>query len=134
MPLADVTDYVNQAQIDKFTRWTLERNPRSVAILGLSYKVDTVVTTESLGTQLMSRLPDNIEVQVHGAEVDRSRLANADVTVLATAWPSYRELRPSDFRPGSRLIDVWGVLDERRFQGWDLLVPGKSRLQGGMDA
>ena len=139
MPLSHATDQVNEQQLAKFAQLIMDCNPEQIAILGLSYKVDTPVTDESVATRLIpllstiTRRPINLHDPeaislIGGDQWDTPQRAcqDADVILIATAWPQYRDIRPEWIKPSALILDLWNVLDGRDdFRTYRRWVPGK---------
>lgn len=101
-------------------------NPK-FAVLGLSYKENTHSTKNSPSLALLKYLKD-FEVAVHDPVVSANVLPNldlrqveepvetcdgADVLIIMTPWPIYRNLKPSDLLKSMRtkmIIDPYRVL------------------------
>jgi len=133
--LAEATDAVNVAQIDRLSRVVQSRlkTGDAVGILGLAYKPDTGVIEESPGVAL-ARLLGNAgyEVRVYdpvateaaldvlgglaqGSSSAAELLAKSDVTVVATPWPEFAELPIGELDRDGRptvVIDCWRLLPE----------------------
>ena len=107
----------------------LKANPAAkIAVLGLAYKENTHSTKNSPSLALLEHLR-GISVNVHdpvvpasvapwtvGAADPLAAAAGADVLVIATPWPQYRELRPADLAramKGRAVLDPYRVLDGR---------------------
>src|SRR5262249_18490312 len=105
----------------------LAKNPVArIAVLGLAYKENTHSTKNSPALALLDRLRGH-DVRVHDPVVPASAapqargcgdalscISGADVLVLATPWPEYRELRIKDLArlmAGRVLIDPFRLLD-----------------------
>lgn len=139
MPLARATDEINRRQTDRLTKYIprVDGEPSkvkacNVAILGLAYKTDTAITEESAGMSLFGRLKELrvVDLFVHDpaaapSEGWRVKIREADVVYITTPWPEYRTLAPEDFKPTAKIIDCWGILNEKRFAGRDLVVIGR---------
>lgn len=147
--LAEATQALNQHQIDRIAG-IIDRHVgtgRRVAVLGLSYKPDTGVVEESQGLMLADHLARNrCEVLVYdpqampaaidalGTRVVASVSADAcvgeaDVVVIATAWPQFRTLSVDALRrPVGQtvtVIDLWRILPAERYAGVaDIIYPG----------
>jgi UDPglucose 6-dehydrogenase len=108
----------------------LKTNPRAcIAVLGLAYKENTHSTKNSPALALLARLQGR-ELHVHdpvvpaeivpfaiGCSDPLNCAEGADVLVLATPWPQFRELRIADFArvmPGRVLIDPFVCSAARR--------------------
>jgi UDPglucose 6-dehydrogenase len=133
--LAEATDAVNVAQIDRLARVVQSRlkTGDAVGILGLAYKPETGVIEESPGVAL-ARLLGNAgyEVRVYdpvateaaldvlgglaqGSSSAAELLAKSDVTVVATPWPEFAELPIGELDRDGRptvVIDCWRLLPE----------------------
>ncbi len=98
----------------------------TIAVLGLAYKENTHSTKNSPSLALLERLRGRV-VKVHDpvvpatvvpwakGEAEPLAAANgADILVIATPWPQYRELRPADLArvmKGRTVLDPYRVLD-----------------------
>ncbi len=126
---------VNQAQplaaVSLAKRMIGEIRGRRVAVLGLAFKGNTDDIRESSAISLVNYLiGEGAEVTVYDpAAMDNSRrvldskvkfagdpeecLRGAECCILATAWPEFSKLGPSDFRSMARpvVVDGRGVLD-----------------------
>ncbi|KAA0676217.1 UDP-glucose/GDP-mannose dehydrogenase family protein [Roseomonas genomospecies 6] len=129
--IAEATDRINDRQVDRVIALTTRHvRPRGkVAVLGLSYKPDTMVVEESQGVkiaQALHRLGYDVVAYDPMADV-RSVLATeaapaasmaecvdgADAIVISTPWPEFRGLRPALCADGQRVVvvDCWRQLD-----------------------
>jgi UDPglucose 6-dehydrogenase len=98
----------------------------TIAVLGLAYKENTHSTKNSPSLALLEHLRGR-RVKVHdpvvsaavapwteGAADPLTAASGADVLVIATPWPQYRELRPADIAcvmKGRAVLDPYRVLD-----------------------
>ena len=149
--MAMAADQTNRLQAARLCAKIRERLPHggTVAIVGLSYKPDTPVIDESQGMMLARCLAQTHEVFAYDPQAmpNAARLLPevtytpdlascvffADVTVICTPWPEFRNLVPSMFRLTSPvigmpvLIDCWRlILDPEKFAGAvDYQVLGK---------
>jgi len=98
----------------------------TIAVLGLAYKENTHSTKNSPSLALLEHLR-GLTVKVHdpvvsatvapwteGAADPLAAASGADVLVIATPWPQYRELRPADLAramQGRTILDPYRVLD-----------------------
>jgi UDPglucose 6-dehydrogenase len=105
----------------------LAANPgAAIAVLGLAYKENTDSTKNSPSLAFLEHLR-GMAVKVHdpvvsaavapwtiGASDPLAAADGADVLVIATPWPQYRELRPADLArvmKGRTVLDPYRVLD-----------------------
>jgi UDPglucose 6-dehydrogenase len=105
----------------------LKANPSTkIAVLGLAYKENTHSTKNSPSLALLEHLR-GMSVKVHdpvvsaavapwttGAADPLAAAAGADVLVIATPWPQYRDLKPADLARvmrGRAVLDPYRVLD-----------------------
>jgi UDPglucose 6-dehydrogenase len=136
--IAEATDRVNRRQHERLARRVLDHLPRNgaIAILGLSYKPGTAVVEESTGIGLATLLADkgHSATVYDPAGLDASRrilgdrvryassvehsVAEADVVIVATAWPEFSALGEILAAAGRRptVFDCWrmfkpGALD-----------------------
>jgi UDPglucose 6-dehydrogenase len=100
----------------------------AIAVLGLAYKENTHSTKNSPSLALLEHLR-GMPVKVHdpvvpasvvpwatGAADPVAAATGADVLVIATPWPHYRELKPADLArvmKGRTVLDPYRVLDGR---------------------
>jgi UDPglucose 6-dehydrogenase len=98
----------------------------TIAVLGLAYKENTHSTKNSPSLVFLEHLrgrsvtvhdpvvPASVAPWTKGAPDPLSAATGADVLVIATPWPQYRELRPADLAgvmKGKTLLDPYRVLD-----------------------
>jgi UDPglucose 6-dehydrogenase len=131
--IPEATDAINRRQLTRMVelvRSLLRRG--TVGVLGLSYKPATAVIEASPGVAIASALADagyrvmvsdpealGPATAVLGSRVEPATAeecaAAADVLIIATAWPCFRDL-PRELlrRPGRRLpvIDCWRMFPE----------------------
>jgi UDPglucose 6-dehydrogenase len=105
----------------------LKANPAAkIAVLGLAYKENTHSTKNSPSLALLEHLR-GMSVKVHdpvvsaavapwttGAADPLAAAEGADVLVIATPWPQYRDLKPADLARvmrGRAVLDPYRVLD-----------------------
>ena len=155
--LADATDRVNRQQPARIVGLVRRRLATgTVGILGLSYKPNTSVVEESQGVEIaklltaqgyrvvvfdpqateaaMSELGDQVE-----AAADVTACASAaDVLVVATPWPSFRDLplvalqRPHGKRVA--IIDCWRLLPAAEVDAVvDLIYPGRAWAEADVE-
>jgi UDPglucose 6-dehydrogenase len=117
---------------DKVRDLLLDVSEPVVTVLGLTYKpgtstlrrsaaIDLCAWLQRQGVQvrahdpMVTTLPADLRMPVHLCRTPREALAGADVAIVATAWPQYRDLAPEEFlhsmrRP--RVVDeTWFVAD-----------------------
>jgi UDPglucose 6-dehydrogenase len=137
--LAEATDQLNRRQVPRLAEIILARLPKNgtVGILGLSYKPHTEVIEESQGVDLARHL---LETGVRVTVYDPAAMENtkrqlgakaiyagsaaecagqADVLLITTAWPEFKNLKPTDLKQGGQqpaVIDCWRVLPAGMFE------------------
>ena len=108
---------------------SLAAHPGStIAVLGLAYKENTHSTKNSPALVLLEHLrgaavrvhdpvvPASVAPWTTGAADPLAAATGADIVVIATPWPQYRELRPADLAAvmkGRIVLDPYRVLDGR---------------------
>lgn len=137
-------DIINTVQRQHIAEWViaqlLERQGSQVAILGASFKADTDDTRESpsialahalISAGLRVRIADPVVVASCGADsrlefvrTAEEAMREADVTLVATAWPEYRHLNPEALLPTVRrplIVDTRHCLDSENWRNasWD---------------
>ena len=136
--IAEATDRINRYQIERLAGVVRRHlsHGGSVGILGLAYKPDTGVIEESQGVALAKLLANEgcrvivydpmalASVQatlgnlVTAAASAEDCAKQADILVITTAWPAFRDLPVAALtRRGKRLsvIDCWRILDKDRY-------------------
>src|SRR6188472_1507167 len=131
--VAEATDRINNYQVDRLTGLVSKfaRAGTRIALLGLSYKPQTPVVEESHSVKLANRLADaGYIVTVHdplaqdaalavlgdkvvGASSLESAVRDADLLIVGTGWPEYKEIDPAwAKRDGQRMtvLDLWRTL------------------------
>src|SRR5579883_2271736 len=134
--LARATDAINRYQIDRLAAAVTSRVSRGarVAVLGMSYKPDTVVIEESQGVMLAQRLHgDGYRVTIHdplsgtaAAQVlpqgvgqagsAEEAIRDADIAVIVTPWPQYAQLHGPTGR-SIPVIDCWRIVPTQDSNG-----------------
>lgn len=145
--LAEATDAVNRLQVQRLFERVKARVPEGgrVTILGLSYKPDTGVIDESQGVALAACLlkagyrvsawdPQALDAaraalghNLGGAASLQEAVTGADMTVVTTAWPEFRDLAPTAYvRSGGRMavLDCWRILPSAVAEVADLIHLG----------
>jgi UDPglucose 6-dehydrogenase len=149
--VAEATDRINNYQVDRLTALVSKfaRSGTRIALLGLSYKPLTPVVEESHSVKLAARLADaGYIVTVHdplaqdaaiavlgdkvvGASSLESAVRDADLLIVGTGWPEYKEIDPTWVkRNGERLtiLDLWRTLPADKFEPVaDVLYLGSGR-------
>ena len=154
--LAEATDQINRYQVERIAA-SVKRHAHGnavVGILGLSYKPDTSVIEESQGVALATSLTDSgysvvvydplalgsaravLGGTVRAADSAKACVRTADVVVITTPWPEFRDLSPRFFdRKGVKpvIVDCWRILPSDRFLSVaEVVYPGRwdTRLAG----
>jgi UDPglucose 6-dehydrogenase len=150
--VAVATDQINNYQIERLTSLVSKftKAGTRIAILGMSYKPHTPVVEESHSVKLAGALADKgYIVTVHdplaqeaalnvlgeralGAASLESAVRDADLLIVATGWPEYKEidLKWCERKDGQRLtvLDLWRTLPTDRFgERCDLIYLGYGR-------
>lgn len=131
--LAEATDRINDYQIDRLEEKAkrLLAGKKHVGILGLSYKPDTPVIEESQGIALATRLADGgLTVTVYDPAALENAMVElkdkviavgsaedcikgADLVIVMTAWPQFKDIPSAAFSRSSErisVLDCWRVL------------------------
>jgi len=127
--LAEATDRFNRSQVAWIGEIVKQNysGRKPIAILGLTYKPGTDVVEESFGLLLAQRLADdgravvvfdpkadarhaltNCEA-IRKAATSEECIGGAELVVLATPWPQFRELRAEKWAQKT-ILDCWGAL------------------------
>lgn len=146
MPLARVTDEINDHQvsrvIDKVLRFLPENG--KAAVLGLTYKPNTNYVDQSQALDIAKTLvekgvsvivydPEGMENakkvlgdKVVFAKSTKECISEADVIIIATQWPEFKDIQPKDLKKqnGEKvLIDCWRILNPNTFKGVVKYIP-----------
>ncbi|MCW5734344.1 MAG: nucleotide sugar dehydrogenase [Enhydrobacter sp.] len=149
--VAEATDRINNYQVDRLTALVSKfaKSGTRIALLGLSYKPQTPVVEESHSVKLAARLADaGYIVTVHdplaqdaalavlgdkvvGASSLESAVRDADLLIVGTGWPEYKNIDPTwATRDGEKLtiLDLWRTLPAATFEPLaDVLYLGSGR-------
>ena len=151
--LAETTDAINRVQIERVLSAVENHFPGSgaIGILGLSYKPETSVITESQAVFLIERLlergrqvvaydpkalPDvqrALRRTFDAAPSAAACVRAASLVVVMTPWAEFRDLDEDAFvRPGKRLtvIDCWRILPSAISRVADVVYPGQGAPDG----
>ncbi|HET7849745.1 MAG TPA: nucleotide sugar dehydrogenase [Pseudolabrys sp.] len=145
--LPEATDAINKRQVERVTALVRSLLPGgTVGVLGLSYKPHTGVIEESQAVAIASQLAAaDYRVIAHdpqagdaarsvlGSKVEiagdaESCVRNADLLIVATPWPAFREIpRAALRRANGRLtiIDCWRVLPAQFADDADVFYLGR---------
>ena len=144
--LAEATDRINKYQVERILGMIQGLLPsgKTVGILGLSYKPQTGVAEESQSVFLTTALLDHgYEVAVHDPMAlsaalkmigkDRVKPFDApeacakvaDLLVVATQWPQFRDLSPEVLKPEAIILDLWRTLPIERFSSHRVIYLGR---------
>lgn len=154
--LAEATHNLNTHQVDRLAghvERALAPGEGIVSILGLSYKPGTPVVEQAVGTLLAAHLAELgykvivydplaadaarkvLGDRVEFAESAAACIADADVVVVATAWPEFASLPGGSLRRAGasvRVIDCWRQVDiESLGVEVEILRPGQQRQRSG---
>jgi UDPglucose 6-dehydrogenase len=142
MPIASATDQVNIQTTERLGKLLTAKNPKVVAILGLTYKPYTPVTEESQAVKLLDWLSQlgTLVVFTHDpfakynhplairCPTIQETIKNADSVLIATAWGEYRSLQPDWFQSNTRIVDCWSVLSDQfrqtKYRNLDIVTLG----------
>jgi UDPglucose 6-dehydrogenase len=140
--LAVTTDDVNRHQIERavelIEKSTGSVKGKAIAILGLTYKVNTDVIEESAAIKIVNSLVQKgAKVAVYDpAGMNNARkvlgekgisytasaiecLKDAEFCLLATPWDEFKQLTPADFTGAmkkARLLDCWRLYNRPEFK------------------
>ena len=148
--LLATTDRLNRSLAERILKQLKARVPRevTVAILGLSYKPSSHVIEESQaimmakaflehGSRVLAYDPlageaANLELGGRVLILDSARdcLRDADVVLVATPDPEFKQLAPRDFQADGRtviVVDFWRILSDRlsNADGIDYIAYGR---------
>ena len=140
--LAEATDTENRHQNERILSVVSQKigdvRGKKIAILGLTYKPDTDVVEESAAVKIADALTQQgAEPAIYDpAGMDNARrvldrpgisymnsarecLKDAELCILATPWPEFKNLKPEDFIASMRrpvLLDCWRMYDKSEFK------------------
>jgi UDPglucose 6-dehydrogenase len=143
--MASATDAVNQRHNDRYAqkaKQIIGSGDHKVAILGISYKPYTGLTEESAALKIIKELTVGGEcrcdIRVYdpmakyegvGKQVDivEEALKEADLAIICTPWPEFRNISTSTFKTlmaKPNVLDCWGVYDIMKMKGVKLYTLG----------
>ncbi|OOH84025.1 UDP-glucose dehydrogenase family protein [Leptospirillum ferriphilum] len=144
--LAEATDKINKYQVSRIMGMIEAVLPvgKKVGILGLSYKPQTGVAEESQSVFLAASLRDhgysvalydplalpNVLKMIgsdrfHTCDSPGACAKEADLLIVATPWPEFKELSSDSLKAGSVIIDLWRTLPRELFAAHRILYLGK---------
>lgn len=146
MPLAKVTDEINDHQIGRVVEKVLSYLPEKgkVAVLGLTYKPDTNFVEPSQALEIAKNLAEKgISVNVYdpagmenakkilGSKVvfalsSKECILKADVILIATQWSEFENIQPADLKSQNGevvIIDCWRILNPDDFKDIAKYIP-----------
>lgn len=137
--LAKANDLVNEDMVDQIVKKVekigVNKNCK-IAILGLAYKPDTDVAEESSGVKIanllsrksakvcvwdpkaMAKARELLSLKILFARSLRDCLAKSDIIIIATPWPEFKGIKPSDLAVSGKrpfLLDCWRLLDRLQY-------------------
>lgn len=138
-PLATNTHKINSQLAKQLAARISAKIPRGgkVAILGLSYKKDTDVAEQSAGVKIanllsqkavrvyvwdpkaMTNAKNLLSPKVTLASSMKDCLSHADIIVIATDWPEFKNLKIDNLKVAGKkpvLLDCWRILDKLKYQ------------------
>jgi len=118
---------VNEHQIERTVELIESLKKKKVTVLGVTYKPNVKLVTESQALEIANRLSKKYQVMVYDPEgipearkVLRQRVRYAkdlmtavkygDVVLIAVDWNIFKMLGSTSFRPNQIVIDCWRIL------------------------
>lgn len=134
MRLPAATDKINNLwaaeTIEKIDGYSEDTTVKRLAILGLTYKPDTNVQEESAGNLLNYVAQGSFNVSAydpsvpHDADAMDVCVRDADIVVVATAWPEFAELALDH---PCHVLDCWRIVNPlKQCAGVVIHYPGKN--------
>jgi UDPglucose 6-dehydrogenase len=148
--LAEATDAVNRRQLSRLVA-VVDRVAEAdaiVGVLGLAYKPDTTVVEASVGVGLANELAargrrvvvhdpvalESANGQLEGSVEPKTAAADvldlADLVVITTPWPEYRQIAPFGSGRPLVIVDCWRMLDEGEVDSSVVLIRLGSAPEG----
>lgn len=139
LPLIETTERVNFWQVERLAKmvsgcWVRMKDPKTVGILGLTYKQGVNVHEPSAGLLLLEKLIPIVKVVAYDPAIQVSQSVGApealielaDIIVVTTPWKVFEKL---GFRPGQVVIDCWRCLDQNAIEkvGAEYVAIGRGR-------
>ena len=139
--LSEATDRENMHQNERIVALIKQKlgdvRDKKVAMLGLTYKPDTDVIEESAAVKIAETLakegagisvydPEGMENarqflsqhEIRYTDSAKECIKDAELCVLATPWPEFKNLKPDDFMNSMKqpvLLDCWRIYDRTEF-------------------
>jgi len=92
---------------------------KKVSVLGVTYKPGVGLEEGLLDSQaqeIVEHLGAKWYDPSGGPYTLEEVLGDAEVVIIATPWPEFKELRPEAFPEGCTVIDCWRILDRESFK------------------
>lgn len=136
--LSEATEKINQEQPERLLKLILSFLPKGgrVGILGLAYKPETNVISESQSFKLINALKEKgidffafdpvvkEESNVFSAE---ECIKKSDLICLLTPWKEFENLNPAWFE-NKYLLDCWRILDKNKFKKGTYIPLGVNKI------
>ncbi len=126
LSLIETTEIVNYWQVERLARmvqdcWLKMEDPKTIGILGLTYKPGVNVHEPSAGLLLLEKLVPAVNVIAYDPAIQVGQSVRtaevlielADIVVVTTPWKVFEKL---EFRSGQVVIDCWRCLDGQRIE------------------
>jgi len=126
LPLVETTEKVNNWQIERLAKivqgyWVSMKDPKTVGVLGLTYKPGVNVHEPSAGLMLVDKLKNVVRVVAYDPAIQVGQsvrtpevlIEQADIVVVTTPWKVFESLV---FRSGQVVIDCWRCLDQEAIE------------------
>ncbi|MFA5300774.1 MAG: UDP binding domain-containing protein, partial [Lutibacter sp.] len=132
LPLQKVNDVFNKdhnSYVVKDAMKGLSKDATTVALLGVSFKPNTPIITESPAIQMAKVLdtfgynvkaydPQGKMGKVKMCESIEECLSGSDLAIIVTPWNQFKALKPNDFKimRNPYVYDCWRLLNRRCFE------------------
>lgn len=143
--LSSATQAINDRHNDRYAqkaKQIIGSGDHKIAILGISYKPYTGLTEESAALKIIKELTSSGEcrcdIRVYDpmakyegvgkqVEIVEEALKGADLAIICTPWPEFRNISASTFKTlmaKPNVLDCWGICDIMKMKGIELYTLG----------
>ena len=128
--LIDAIINVNERQVDRTVQLIERMNDNKISVLGVTYKPNVALTTESQALQIINRLSKIKDVMIYdprgmenaGEELGetvryagtlKEALDFGEIILITVEWPHFFSISNDDLRRDQTVIDPWRLLENK---------------------
>lgn len=128
--LIDAIIKINERQVDRTVQLIERMDEKKISVLGVTYKPNVALTTESQALEITRRLSKERDVMVYDplgmenareelgdmvqyAETLKEALEFGEIILIAVEWPQFSSIGKDDLRRDQIIVDPWRLLKNR---------------------